>query len=43
MCIRDRTKLLNEHCYYYYVLDDPRISDGEFDRMYDELAALEIV
>lgn len=38
---KELTKLLNEHCYYYYVLDDPRISDGEFDRMYDELAALE--
>ena len=38
---KELTKLLNEHCYYYYVLDDPRISDVEFDRMYDELAALE--
>lgn len=22
-----------EHCYRYYVLDDPTISDGDFDKM----------
>lgn len=32
---------LNEHNYRYYVLDDPLISDGEYDRLYDELNALE--
>jgi DNA ligase (NAD+) len=29
------------HLYRYHVLDDPEISDAEFDRLYDELVALE--
>ena len=32
---------LNKHCYNYYVLDNPSISDADFDKMYDELVALE--
>ena len=32
---------LNKHCYNYYVLDNPTISDIEFDKMYDELLELE--
>ena len=32
---------LNRHAHYYYVLDDPRISDGEYDALYDRLTALE--
>ena len=32
---------LNKHCYNYYVLDNPTISDADFDKMYDELLALE--
>lgn len=32
---------LNKHAYRYYVLDDPTISDGEYDKLYDELLALE--
>ena len=32
---------LNKHCYNYYVLDNPTISDAEFDKMYDELLKLE--
>ena len=32
---------LNEYAYHYYVLDDPVISDGEYDKLYDELVALE--
>ena len=32
---------LNKHCYNYYVLDNPTISDAEFDKMYDELLSLE--
>src|ERR687885_2894864 len=32
---------LNHHLYRYYVLDDPEISDAEYDRLYDELKALE--
>jgi DNA ligase (NAD+) len=34
-------ELLDYHLYRYHVLDDPEISDNEFDRLYDELAALE--
>jgi DNA ligase (NAD+) len=34
-------ELLDYHLYRYHVLDDPEISDNEFDRLYDELVALE--
>jgi DNA ligase (NAD+) len=32
---------LNEHNYYYYVLDDPQIPDSEYDRLMRELQWLE--
>lgn len=32
---------LHEHAYHYYVLDDPVISDAEYDRLYLELLDLE--
>lgn len=32
---------LNEHNYRYYTLDAPSISDAEYDKLYDELVALE--
>lgn len=32
---------LNKHCYNYYVLDNPVISDADFDKLYDELLKLE--
>lgn len=32
---------LNDHNYRYYVLDQPVISDAEYDRLYQELVALE--
>ncbi len=32
---------IREHEYRYYVLDDPKISDAEFDRLMNELKALE--
>ena len=34
-------RLLDQHSYRYYVLDDPEVSDAEYDRLYDELVALE--
>jgi DNA ligase (NAD+) len=42
---RERVQELREqveyHLYRYHVLDDPEISDAEFDRLWDELLALE--
>jgi len=35
-------KELNDHNYRYYVLDDPLISDGEYDALLRELEKLEI-
>ena len=32
---------LNKYAYEYYVLDNPTVSDGEYDKLYDELVALE--
>lgn len=43
--IKDRArqlqKALHEHNFYYHVLDDPKISDAEFDRLLQELKILE--
>jgi DNA ligase (NAD+) len=33
--------VLDYHLYRYHVLDDPEITDAEYDRLYDELVALE--
>jgi DNA ligase (NAD+) len=51
MATRARTKLearaaelreqLEYHLYRYHVLDEPEISDAEYDRLFDELKALE--
>src|SRR5580765_3571846 len=32
---------LEHHLYRYHVLDDPEISDAEYDRLFDELRRLE--
>jgi DNA ligase (NAD+) len=39
--LRELRKLVAHHQYRYYVLDDPEIADAEFDRLWDELVALE--
>jgi DNA ligase (NAD+) len=39
--MRELVDILNEHSYNYYVLDNPTISDAEYDKLYDELLALE--
>ncbi len=35
------TSQLNDHAHRYYVMDDPLISDGEYDLLYQELVKLE--
>jgi DNA ligase (NAD+) len=39
--VNDLRKLVDYHMYRYHVLDDPEISDAEFDRLWDELLELE--
>jgi DNA ligase (NAD+) len=34
--------LVEQHNYRYHVLDDPEVSDAEYDRLYDELVRLEV-
>ena len=45
MNIEERMKelvgLINKYSYHYYVLDEPLISDKEWDKLYDELLLLE--
>ena len=39
--IRELIDTLNKWAYEYYVLDNPSVPDREYDRLYDELKALE--
>ncbi len=39
--IQDLRQLINEHNYYYYVLDNPRISDRDYDQLMRKLESLE--
>lgn len=39
--MKELVRLLNEYAYHYYVLDEPIVSDKEYDALYDELVALE--
>ena len=38
---RELTDILNKWAYEYYVLDNPTVSDKEYDALYDELRRLE--
>ena len=45
MSVKKNEKLrnvINEHNYRYYVLDDPIISDKEYDQLFRTLQSLEI-
>ncbi|MGZ6525506.1 MAG: NAD-dependent DNA ligase LigA, partial [Tumebacillaceae bacterium] len=33
--------LLSDYDYHYYTLDTPKVTDSEYDRLYDELRTLE--
>lgn len=39
--ITELIKRINELNYHYYTLDEPIVSDGEYDKLYDELVKLE--
>jgi DNA ligase (NAD+) len=39
--VRTLREQVNYHNYRYYVLDSPEISDAEYDRLFDEISALE--
>ncbi len=39
--IRDLRREIDKHNYQYYVLDDPLISDGEYDKLFRRLLELE--
>ncbi len=39
--MRELVDILNKYAYQYYVLDNPTVSDGEYDKLYDELVVLE--
>ncbi|QSP94041.1 NAD-dependent DNA ligase LigA [Marinobacter salinisoli] len=39
--VEELRSLIEDHNYHYYVLDDPRIPDSEYDRLFRELQGLE--
>ena len=39
--MQELVKILNKYAHEYYVLDNPTVSDGEYDKLYDELVKLE--
>lgn len=41
MEMQELVNLLNDYAHRYYVLDEPIVSDKEYDRLYDELVRME--
>ncbi|ARU60163.1 DNA ligase (NAD(+)) LigA [Tumebacillus avium] len=39
--IRELIELITEYDYHYYTLDKPKVTDADWDRLYDELVRLE--
>jgi len=39
--IKSLRQQINDHNYRYYILDDPLISDGEYDQLFRKLEQLE--
>src|SRR5215208_4153976 len=39
--VEELRRELDHHLHRYHVLDDPEISDADYDRLYEELVALE--
>lgn len=39
--MKEMVETINEYNYHYYVLDDPLVSDKEYDELYDRLVELE--
>lgn len=39
--MQELVEVITEHNYYYYTLDKPQINDADYDKLYDELVALE--
>ncbi len=39
--MKELVELLNKYAHEYYVLDNPTVSDIEYDKLYDELVSLE--
>ena len=39
--MNELVNILNKYAYEYYVLDNPTVSDKEYDKLYDELVSLE--
>ncbi|MGI5876772.1 MAG: DNA ligase LigA-related protein, partial [Dethiobacteria bacterium] len=39
--VKELKEIINKHNYYYHVLDNPQISDLEFDKLMKELLELE--
>lgn len=39
--MQELVDLLNKYAYEYYVLDNPTVSDGEYDKLYDRLVKAE--